>query len=65
MSKIVVETLEEIIAAEARASHAPKYLRVFDAFAKGIRSGLLKPGERVPSETELTKRLPHPVGYGL
>jgi DNA-binding GntR family transcriptional regulator len=62
MSKIAVETLEEIIAAEAQASHAPKYLRVFDAFAKGIRSGLFKPGERVPSETELTKRLPVSLG---
>ena len=62
MSKIAVETLEEIIAAGAQASPGPKYLRVFDAFSNGIRSGLFKPGERVPSETELTKRLPVSLG---
>lgn len=62
MSEIPLDLLEEIVAAEARASHSPKYLRLFDAFAKGIRSGLFKPGERVPSETELTKRLPVSLG---
>lgn len=57
-----METLEAFIAAEAGASRSPKYLRVYDAFSKAIRSGKFKPGERVPSETELTRRLPVSLG---
>lgn len=62
MSEIALDTLEDFIAAESKKLDSPKYLRVFEAFATGIRTGLFKPGERVPTETELTKRLPVSLG---
>jgi len=62
MSEIAVDALEEFVAAEAGRTNSAKYLRVFDAFAYGIRSGRFKPGERVPTETELTERLPVSLG---
>lgn len=62
MNEIALEALEDFIAAESKNLDVPKYLRLFEAFAKGIRSGFFKPGERVPTETELTKRLPVSLG---
>lgn len=62
MAEIALDTLEECILAESARSGAPKYLCVFEAFEKCIRSGRFKPGERVPAETELSERLP--VGLG-
>lgn len=62
MSGIALEALDEFAATQAAGSGAPKYLRLFDAFAQAIRSGRFKPGERVPTETELTKRLPVSLG---
>ncbi len=62
MPVIALDALDEFVAAESAGSDSPKYLRLFDAFAKGIRSGLFKPGERVPTETELAKRLPVSLG---
>ncbi len=62
MREIALEALEEYVAAESAGSGSPKYLRLFTAFAKGIRSGLFKPGERVPTETELANRLPVSLG---
>ncbi len=62
MSEIALDALEDFIAAESKNLDSPKYLRLFEAFATGIRTGLFKPGERVPTETELTKRLPVSLG---
>lgn len=62
MSEIAFYDLEAFVAAEDSGSGSPKYLQLFEAFAKGIRSGRFKPGERVPTETELTKRLPVSLG---
>ncbi len=62
MPEIALEDLEEFVAEEAAGPASPKYLRLFEAFAKGIRSGRFKPGERVPTETKLTERLPVSLG---
>lgn len=62
MPEIALEALDEFIAEESAHSVSPKYLCLFEAFAKGIRSGLFKPGDRVPTETELTKRFPVSLG---
>lgn len=62
MAEIPLDTLETFIAAETKRSRAPKYMCVFEAFEKGIRSGLFKPGERVPAEAALTARLPVSLG---
>jgi GntR family transcriptional regulator len=62
MPVIALDALDEFVAAESAGSGSPKYLRLFEAFAKGIRSGLFKPGERVPTETELARRLPVSLG---
>lgn len=62
MPVIALDTLDEYVALEAVHTGSPKYLRLFEAFAKGIRAGLFKPGERVPTETELAKRLPVSLG---
>jgi DNA-binding GntR family transcriptional regulator len=35
---------------------------LFEAFARGIRDGRFKPGERVPAEAELSARLPVSLG---
>ncbi len=37
-------------------SHAPKYHRVADDLRRQIREGDLRPGDRLPPETELTRR---------
>ncbi|GGR71173.1 hypothetical protein GCM10010252_06820 [Streptomyces aureoverticillatus] len=39
-------------------SHAPyaPYMRVLDALSADIRAGRIKPGERIPSESELCER---------
>jgi len=62
MREITLETLESLVATESISLGSPKYLRLFEAFAKGIRSGLFKPGERMPTETELAKCLPVSLG---
>lgn len=62
MGEIALETLEEFVLVESTGSDSPKYQRLFEAFAKGIRLGRFKPGERVPTETELTKCLPVSLG---
>jgi DNA-binding GntR family transcriptional regulator len=50
------------IAVEMGRSDRPKYLRVFEAFARAIRDGLFKPGERLPPEATLSSRLPVSLG---
>ena len=43
-------------------SERPKYLRLVSAFSACVISGLFKPGQRVPTETDLAKALPVSVG---
>lgn len=62
MSEIALDTLERSVTAETARAGAPKYLQVFDAFEKGIRSGRFKPGQRVPTEAALSARLPVSLG---
>jgi len=62
MSEIALQALDKFGAIESAGAGSPKYLQLFDAFAEAIQSGLFKPGERVPTETELTKRLPVSLG---
>ena len=62
MAVIALDTLEQYVAAETERSESPKYRCVFDAFEKGIRTGRFKPGQRVPAENELTRRLPVSLG---
>jgi DNA-binding GntR family transcriptional regulator len=61
MSEIALEALEALFT-RAAESDSPKYLRVFDAFAEGIRTGRFKPGQRIPPETDLCERLPVSLG---
>jgi len=61
MQAVATETLAELIARQATAG-TPKYVRLADAFAEAIRTGRFRPGERVPTETELAARLPVSVG---
>jgi GntR family transcriptional regulator len=56
------EEFEAILAIEASASNAPKYAVLQRAIERCIQSGLLKPGTRVPTEVELTRRLPVSLG---
>ena len=62
MSEITLNRLEAYVVAEAGRTDAPKYICVFEAFTKGIRQGEFKPGDRVPTETELSRRLPVSLG---
>jgi GntR family transcriptional regulator len=62
MTQIAMNVLAEHLAEEAKTSHAPKYVCVFEAFTKCIHSGQFRPGERLPTETELSQRLPVSVG---
>lgn len=62
MAEIALDILETCILTETERSSTPKYLCVFEAFKKCIRSGCFKPGQRVPAETELTERLPVSLG---
>src|SRR5690349_9544231 len=43
-----------------KASHAPKYLRLADHFREQIDSGVLKPGDRLPSFAQMQAQ--HGVG---
>lgn len=40
---------------DAHTPHAP-YMRVLDAITADIKAGTLRPGERIPSESELCER---------
>jgi DNA-binding GntR family transcriptional regulator len=66
MAEITVEKLADLLAREEYREGSdpagPKYQHVFDAFAEGIRTGQLKPGQRVPPEGVLSQRLPVSLG---
>ena len=62
MSQIALETLQRLIDAEDPAPQSPKYMRIFDAFAEGIRRGHFQPGQRIPPETRLCEKLPVSLG---
>ena len=62
MTQIAMNVLAEHLAEEAKTSHAPKYVCVLEAFTKCIHSGQFEPGERVPTEAELSQRLPVSLG---
>ena len=62
MSEIALDALDEFDLASPHKPAGPKYERLFDAFAEAIRSGRFEPGQRVPSETELTALLPVSLG---
>ncbi|MGI9523225.1 MAG: GntR family transcriptional regulator [Hyphomicrobiaceae bacterium] len=62
MSQIALNTLAEYVAEAAKASRAPKHVCVLEAFTRCIHSGQFRPGERVPTETELSQRLPVSLG---
>lgn len=56
---IAVDDLIEHVAGDV---DKPKYLRLFDAFSECIISGRFKPGQRVPTETDLARDLPLSIG---
>jgi GntR family transcriptional regulator len=62
MAEIALDRLERCIVDETQRSRGPKYKCVFDAFEKCIRLGYFEPGARIPSEAELSDKLP--VGLG-
>lgn len=62
MVEIALDALEQSIATGPAANRFPKYMRVCEAFEDCIQSGLFRPGERVPTETELKERLPFSLG---
>lgn len=41
---------------------APKYIRLIDALEGAVSDGLLLPGDRLPTETELTSAVPYALG---
>lgn len=43
-------------------SHAPKYLRIADAIRRDIKTGIYKPGDRLPAETALLNRFRGELG---
>jgi len=58
MTEIALDILEDGV----RNLVGPKYRRVVSAFEAGIRKGSFRPGDRVPTETELSARLPVSLG---
>jgi len=62
MPEIALEALDVFGPGDGGASGMPKYQHLFESFATAIRAGRFKPGDRVPSELELTKRLPVSLG---
>ena len=63
MANIALSSVAKLLRTSARDTEGgPKYLQVFDAFTEAIRRGLLKPGERIPSESELCAGLPVSLG---
>lgn len=59
---IALDELVELVMSSETMSDRPKYLRLVDAFAECVVSGRFKPGQRVPTETSLTKDLPVSLG---
>ena len=63
MTDISLKKLQALLARDSRAAGSgPKYMQVCDAFAAAIRRGEFKPGQRIPSESELYSRLPVSLG---
>jgi GntR family transcriptional regulator len=62
MPDLTLQALQAQLASGSVSPGAPKYARVFDAFADAIRRGHLKPGQRLPAEAELCARLPVSLG---
>jgi DNA-binding transcriptional regulator YhcF (GntR family) len=63
MTDISLKKLQALLARDSRgAASGPKYMQVCDAFAAAIRRGEFKPGQRIPSESELYSRLPVSLG---
>jgi GntR family transcriptional regulator len=62
MSQIALHKLAEYIAEEVEISHAPKHVCLLQAFTRCIYSGAFQPGERIPTETELSEYLPVSLG---
>lgn len=60
--EIAIDTLVASIGDGMPLNGAPKYLRLVDAFSECVISGRFKPGERVPTETDLADKLPVSVG---
>tara|TARA_R110002110_G_scaffold30683_7_gene108506 strand:- start:668 stop:1447 length:780 start_codon:yes stop_codon:yes gene_type:complete len=61
-AEIALDELVECVADDASGAASPKYVRLFEAFSDCVISGRFKPGERVPTETELARNLPFSVG---
>tara|TARA_R110000787_G_scaffold143488_1_gene257158 strand:- start:47963 stop:48742 length:780 start_codon:yes stop_codon:yes gene_type:complete len=61
-TEIALDELVECVADDASGASGPKYVRLFEAFSDCVISGRFKPGERVPTETELARNLPYSVG---
>lgn len=62
MSQIALETLQRLFDAEDAGADYPKYRRICDAFAEGIRTGHFQPGQRIPAEMTLCENLPVSLG---
>lgn len=62
MLDVQLEELRAVLTTETATSNAPKYALLERAIERCIRSGHFRPGTRVPTELELTKKLP--VGLG-
>jgi GntR family transcriptional regulator len=60
MTDIALEKLGTFLARETNPG--PKYAQVVDAFTEAIGRGDFKPGERIPTESELCARLPVSLG---
>jgi len=62
MAEIALDKLELCLVDQATRAGRPKYMQVFDAFETCIRLGYFEPGARIPTEAELSGKLP--VGLG-
>lgn len=58
MLSILAESLNE----DTGAGGLPKYARLSEGIVRSIESGLLKTGDRLPSESEMTAELPASLG---
>jgi GntR family transcriptional regulator len=60
VARMTLDRLSSVLS--RKSAGGPKYQQVLDALTEAIHRGDLKPGERIPAESELCARLPVSLG---